>query len=95
MGFLDGQKAIHYYDPSKCTICVSQNVTFNEDEEPHQVEIITDIPGLQLEGEHKLDKDNGKSQILKLTEPTRETETETTEKLAHHTYPPRATRNVD
>jgi hypothetical protein len=95
MGFLDGQKAIRYYNPSKRTIRVSRNVTFNEDEEPHQFEIITDIPGLQLEGEHKLDEDNGESQIPKPTEPTRETETETTEKPAHHTYPLRATRNVD
>ena len=55
MGFLDGQKAIQYYDPSKRMICVSQNVTVDEKEELHEFQIITDLPGLQLEGEQVID----------------------------------------
>ena len=38
MGFLDGQKAMWYYDLFKHTMHISQNVAFSENDEPHKVE---------------------------------------------------------
>jgi hypothetical protein len=55
MGFLNSQKAVRYYDPSKCTMHESRNVAFNENDEPHKVEFPPTSLGLQLEGEQKLD----------------------------------------
>lgn len=50
MGFLDGQKAVRYYDPFKRTVRVSQNVAFSEKDEPNEVEFPPTTPGLQLKG---------------------------------------------
>ena len=50
MGFLDGQKAVQYYDLFKRTVCISQNVAFSEKDEPNEVEFPPTTPGLQLEG---------------------------------------------
>jgi hypothetical protein len=38
MGFLDGHRAVRYYDLSKCTVHISRNVAFSEKDEPHEVE---------------------------------------------------------
>ena len=55
MGFLDGQKAMWYYDLSKHTMHISQNVAFSENDEPHKVEFPPTSPGLQLEREQNVD----------------------------------------
>ena len=52
VGFMDGSKSIRYYDAKTRSIKVSRNVAFNENQEPHEVNIITSIPGLQAEGEN-------------------------------------------
>ena len=95
MGFLDGQKAIRYYDPSKHTIHVSQNVTFNEDEEPRELEIITDILGLQLEGEQVTDSDLQNPKSAEPDEPEKQPKSVSNNKSTEHTYPPRPKRNTD
>jgi hypothetical protein len=50
VGFMDGSKAIRYYDAKTWLIKISQNITFNENEEPRELEII-EVPGMQVEGE--------------------------------------------
>ena len=93
-GFLDGQKAIRYYDPSKWTICVSQNVTFDEKEKLHELQIITDLLGLQLKGEQVIDNDLPNSvtpEPAEHHEPELETQTKTVTEPMSHTYPPRST----
>src|SRR5277367_2257249 len=52
VGFMDGPKAIRYYDAKNRSIKVSRNVVFNENEEPRELEI-REVPGLQVEGERK------------------------------------------
>ena len=52
VGFMDGPKAIRYYDAKSRSIKVSQNVTFNENEEPRELNI-REIPGLRVEGEQE------------------------------------------
>jgi hypothetical protein len=51
VGFADSQKAIRFYDPTKRTIRVSRNFVFNEDKEIHVVGNVSELPGLQSEGE--------------------------------------------
>ena len=53
VGFDDGAKCIHYYDKATRSVKRSQNFKFNENEEPHNMEIV-ELPSLQAEGE-KLD----------------------------------------
>ena len=48
---MDGPKAVRYYDAATRSVKVSRNVTFNENEEPEELEII-EVPGLQVEGEN-------------------------------------------
>ena len=50
IGFMDGSKAVWYYDAKNRSIKVSRNVTFNEDEELRALDII-EVPSIQLEGE--------------------------------------------
>ena len=50
IGFMDGFKAVRYYDAKNRLIKISRNVTFNEDEEPKALDII-EVPGIQVEGE--------------------------------------------
>ena len=50
VGFMDGSKAIRYYDAKNWSIKVSQNVAFNENEEPRKLEIV-EVPGMQVQGE--------------------------------------------
>lgn len=47
--FMDGSKAIQYYDAKTQSIKVSQNIAFNENEEPRELEI--EVPGVQVKGE--------------------------------------------
>ena len=94
MGFLDGQKAIRYYDPSKRMIRVSRNMTFDEKEELHELQITTDLPGLQLEGEQVIDNDLPNPvtpEPAEHHEPELETQTKTVTEPMSHTYPPRST----
>ena len=50
VGFMDGPKAIRYYDAKTRSIKVSRNVAFNENEQPTEL-VIVDIPGVRVEGE--------------------------------------------
>lgn len=50
VGFMEGSKAVRYWDKQMRNIKVSRNVSFNENEEPKELEI-TEVPGLQVEGE--------------------------------------------
>ena len=99
MGFLDGQKAIRYYDPTKRTIRVSRNVTFDENEEPRELQINTDLPGLQLEGEQVINGDlpNPKTAptTAEQTKPDSEPQTKPEAEPESHTYPPRSSRRAD
>ena len=45
VGFMDGPKAIRYYDAKSRSIKVSRNVTFNKNKEPRELNI-REIPGL-------------------------------------------------
>ena len=48
--FMDGSKAVRYYDAKNRSIKVSRNIAFNEDEEPRALDTI-EVPGIQVEGE--------------------------------------------
>ena len=50
VGFMDGPKAIRYYNAKSQSIKVSRNVAFNENEEPRELEIV-EVPGVRVEGE--------------------------------------------
>ena len=50
VGFVEGSKAVRYWDKKMRNIKVSRNVAFNENEEPRELEVI-EMPGLQSEGE--------------------------------------------
>ena len=50
--FMDGSKSVCYYDAKRRNIKVSRNFTFNENEEPGELEEIAKIPSLQAEGEN-------------------------------------------
>ena len=53
VGFMDGPKAIRYYDAKNRSIKVSRNIAFNENEEPRELEI-WEVPGLRVEGEKEV-----------------------------------------
>jgi hypothetical protein len=102
MGFLDGSKAIRYYDPSKRTIRVSRNVTFNENEEPSEIPIVTNLPGLTIEGEqeeninYQTPKDQETTPHPEPAEPIPVTEQEQdTPSTPQTIVPSRPRRNVD
>jgi hypothetical protein len=59
--FMDGPKAIRYYDAKSRSIKVSRNVAFNENDEPKELEIV-DVPGLQVEGEKNTKEDQSPQQ---------------------------------
>ena len=50
VGFMDGSKAVRYYDAKDRSIKVSRNVAFNKDEELRALDII-EVPSIQVEGE--------------------------------------------
>ena len=50
VGFVEGSKAVRYWDKGKRNIKVSRNVSFNENEEPGEVTIV-EMPGMEAEGE--------------------------------------------
>ena len=52
VGFMDGSKSVRYYDAKRRNIKVSQNFTFNENEEPRKLKEVAKIPSLQAEGEN-------------------------------------------
>ena len=51
VGFHDGLKSVHYYDAKTRKIKVSCNVAFDENEEPRELQIKANLPGLHVEGE--------------------------------------------
>lgn len=55
VGVLDDQKAIQYYNADKHTIKAAHNAAFNEHEPLRDSEIITNVPGSELEREQKED----------------------------------------
>jgi hypothetical protein len=65
VGFMEGSKAVRYWDKKTRSIKVSRNVAFNENEEPRELEV--EIPGLQAEGE--IDNDNAPFSQTALGEP--------------------------
>src|SRR6266498_4392158 len=50
IGFMDGLKAVRYWNKRTGVIKVSSNVSFNENEELRGLEIV-EVPSLQAEGE--------------------------------------------
>lgn len=50
-GFMDGSKSIHYYDTATQSIKILQNFAFNENDELWELEIYTEVLGLQAKGE--------------------------------------------
>ena len=52
-GFLEGSKSIRYYDAAMRSIKVSRNFAFNENDELRELEIYTNLLGLQVEGEQR------------------------------------------
>ena len=50
VGFMEGSKAVRFWDKGKRSIKVSRNVSFNENEKPQELEVI-EVPGLEAEGE--------------------------------------------
>jgi hypothetical protein len=52
VGFMDESKSIQYYNAKTCSIKVSKNVAFNENDKPKELEDFVKIPGLQAEGEN-------------------------------------------
>ena len=69
VGFMDGPKAIRYYDAKNRSIKVSRNVTFNENEEPRELEIV-EVPGLRVEGEKEIEKDQSTHETQSISEET-------------------------
>jgi hypothetical protein len=51
VGFDEGSKAIRYYDKSSRTVKSSRNFAFNKEEPLEELELKTNVPGLQIEGE--------------------------------------------
>ena len=49
VSFMNGSKAVWYYNAKNRSIKISRNVVFNEDEEPKALDII-EVPGIQVEG---------------------------------------------
>jgi hypothetical protein len=62
-GFVDGSKSIHYYDAATQSIKVSRNFAFNENDELQELEVYTDVPGLQAEGEQESSDDFANPEI--------------------------------
>jgi hypothetical protein len=50
VGFMEGSKAVRYWDKGKRSIKVSRNVSFNENEDTQELEV-AEVPGLEAEGE--------------------------------------------
>ena len=50
VGFLEGSKAVRYWDKEGRAVRVSRNFAFNEGEELKELQVI-EIPGLEAEGE--------------------------------------------
>ena len=77
MGFMDGSKAVRYWDKTSRNVKVSRNVSFNDNEEPRELEVV-EVPGLQAEGEVKgnLAPKTMNEQPKKDEEPTQEAEIE-------------------
>ena len=69
VGFMDGPKAIKYYDAKTRSIKVSRNVAFNENEELRELEI-REVPGLQVEGKKDIRKDQSTQQTTQKTDKT-------------------------
>lgn len=51
VGFMEGSKAVRYWDRAARSIKVSQNFVFSENEEPGELAIV-EVPGLESEGEN-------------------------------------------
>ena len=66
---MDGPKAIRYYDAKSRSIKVSRNVTFNENEEPRELDI-REIPGLRVDGEQEVEGNQSTQQTLTQDKPT-------------------------
>ena len=49
--FLEGSKSICYYDAAMRSIKVSQSFAFNKNDKLQELEIYTNLPGLQVKGE--------------------------------------------
>jgi hypothetical protein len=62
-GFVDGSESIHYYDAATWSIKVSRNFAFNENDELQELEVYTDVPGLQAEGEQESSDDFANPEI--------------------------------
>ena len=69
MGFMDGPKAVRYYDAKMRSIKVSRNVAFNENEELRELEI-REVLGLQVEEEKDIRKDQSTQQTTQKTDET-------------------------
>ena len=52
VGFMEGSKAVRYWDKKMRNIKVSRNFAFNENEELRELEV-REVPGLQAEGESR------------------------------------------
>jgi hypothetical protein len=57
-GFVEGSKSIRYFDAPTRQIKISRNVAFIENDEPLELEIITDLPGLLEEGEPEAERNS-------------------------------------
>jgi transposase InsO family protein len=98
MGFVDGAKAIRYYDPSTRTIKISRNIAFNENEEPKEISSTIDLPGLQSEGEQEGQKEENRLQTSETSPPTKPSESlpsNNNENSQEITYPPRPKKLID
>ena len=51
VGFMEGSKAVRYWDKEGRSIKVSRNFAFSENEELKELQI-TELPGLEAEGEN-------------------------------------------
>ena len=69
VGFIEGSKAVRYWDKKMRSIKVSRNVAFNENEEPRELEV--EIPGLEAEGEiNNVSSSQTTSEAPEITEDT-------------------------
>jgi hypothetical protein len=72
-------------------------VTFDENKKLHELQINTDLPGLQLEGEQVIDNDllnPVTPETPERREPELETQTISVAEPMSHTYPPRSTQRL-
>src|SRR6202044_1194634 len=63
VGFMEGSKAVRYWDRRLKVVKVSRNFAFNENEELKGLEV-AEVPGLEAEGEISVPKDTPSSQTL-------------------------------